>query len=240
MEELKIGDRVTVITADILKDRIGTSGVVSKIDGYPYVTFDSDGRTEAFGASKLKKEEQKMSFKVGQKVTVVGQQYEYMNSIGKTGVITKVKPEDKRPYQVENNWWYNADELKEANGMTKGELKVGSLVQLRQGEWAIVSNMSYSYDSAVVTLDTAFYTPTEEYKEDLAHNCDPDRDIMKIAEVEYFGDIVRAIRSSKPIEKLHGFKVLWQRENPKKQQLTELVDKLQKQLRDATEELEAM
>ena len=62
MENFKVGDRVTMVDASILRGYIGESGVITEINAtYHYVTFDCDGLTYGFSADKLKKEAKGMT-----------------------------------------------------------------------------------------------------------------------------------------------------------------------------------
>ena len=240
--KLEVGDRVTVLPTSYLKKYIGTSGVISKFDedGDPLVLMDIDGHNTRFYACNVKKEEQKMTFSVGQKVTVVGQQYEYMNSIGNTGVITKARLEGDHPYQIDNRWWYNADELKEVKGMQKSDLKTGMMVQTADNIWwaVILDSSSKCQQKPILMTAAGGWNPLDLYDDNLEYvgEFPGASTIQKVATCDY----LTSFFSRTPVEELTGFKVIWQRENPKKQQLTELVDKLREQLKDATDELETM
>lgn len=241
----KKGDRVIVIHDGTDSDfgefryRIGWKGTWGERNE---CTFDN-GYSIKSGCMQsnfeILKEEHKMDFKVGQKVTVVGQQYPEMDSIGYTEVITKVDQYWSRPYILDNDYSYNADELKEVKGMDKSELKDNMLVQIRTGEWGIISSLVYG-KRGIVFMDE-LKSDLDCYQNDMkACSGNDEYDIIAVATFSYLGDFLRVYRGKKTIENLMGFKVIWTRENHKKQQLTQLVDKLQKQLKEATDELEAM
>ena len=251
--EFKVNDRVTVVKPILASQErhIGLTGVIIEDKGPSFnlryvLKFDTlvdiPVGGNVWSEDELEKEE-RMDFKVGQKVTVVGQQYEYMDSIGKTGVITEVNLSGKRPYQLDNNWWYNADELKEVEGMLKSELKTGMLVQLTNGQWYITMRnhgCTKETEDILINSDGEFIY-LRRYNDDLSYNSNyPDKhSISKIATYDYLHHIFRGQKIDSP-EQLDGFKTLWQRENPKKKQLSELVDKLRGQLKEATDKLEAM
>lgn len=123
----------------------------------------------------------------------------------------------------------------------KAELKTGMLVQLTNGKWATIVRdccCTEGTKDMYVLLDGTSWDKLDYHDDNLNYigSWPEEFQIQKVATCDYMREIIKGI----PAEKLQGFKVIWQRENPKKQQLTELVSKLQAQLKDATDELEAM
>lgn len=60
--EFKVNDRVTVVSAESLKEYIGKSGIIHRMEcSYAYITFDCDGASWGFHVNKLKKEAKGMT-----------------------------------------------------------------------------------------------------------------------------------------------------------------------------------
>jgi hypothetical protein len=110
------------------------------------------------------------------------------------------------------NCW--AGNFKEIMGMIKEELKTGMLVQMRDKRWGVVVDESNSNKiNKIVLLDGNFYHLT-------MNDINPEKpkhsyyDIIKVATINYFGDLFRhATKLPGIIEKLSGFKVIWEEQN---------------------------
>jgi transcription antitermination factor NusG len=90
-----------------------------------------------------------MEFKVGDKVRILSQQYEFMDSIGKTATIESIGMKDAKPIRVDfgdDYWNYSKDEIELVKEDDKAlEFKVGDKVK-------IVTNDRSFRKGAIVTI----------------------------------------------------------------------------------------
>ena len=235
----KLGDRVRIISnSGVGRYPVGHIGKITFVDTDKAYRVDSGpGNWYSEEDLKLAKEDKRM-FKIGDRVTVVNQQYKDMNSIGYAGVIKYISSIScERQYQLSNDYWYNAGELKEANKMTKDDLKNGMLVQHKNGRWGFIQLATDYYGKQkdlIIDYKWLSQLSVETLNEALEYG---DWTIQKIATVDYVGDLFHAIQDGAKVESIGGFKVIWERQNPKVQQLESLVSKLESQLKEAQDEL---
>lgn len=102
--------------------------------------------------------------------------------------------------------------------MEKSDLKTGMLVQTKKGEWFIVQlNTNAFWDieaSLLISVETGYFFNIYEFRDTLEHiytnYCD--HDIIKIAKVDYLGNIFQALKAGLPMETITNFKIIWERQ----------------------------
>lgn len=128
--------------------------------------------------------------------------------------------------------------------MTKSELRNGMLVQLRRGSWhVIIMGAKEHMDNNVLFIDIndGCYMNINDYNDNLDYIEKSDSfEIMKIAECNYVGDVLRGIKAGIEVTDYKGFKVLWTREDSEASKVKSLIAELQGQLSAAQAKLEAL
>ena len=115
--------------------------------------------------------------------------------------------------------------------MTKSDLKTGMLVQTKEGNWYVFIGEIF------LNLSTMNNLLLRYFDNDLIYVFSSDFNIVKVANISYIGNVFRAYKENRTIEKVDGFKVIWQRESEKETQLNTLISKLKIQLEEAQKEL---
>ena len=181
---------------------------------------------------------------VGDRVTVVSAK-RCTERIGTSGVIQR--------FDSDGDAWvtFDSDERtlgfekyklkKEVKGMLKSELKTGYLVQLSNGQWATIikdCGCTEGTKDMYVYIDGSGWDSLEYHDENLKYtgSFPDDFTIQKVATCAYMMEIIAGV----PVEKLMGFKVIWQCENHKAVQLKTLCDILRGQLQKAQDELKEL
>jgi len=124
--------------------------------------------------------------------------------------------------------------------MRKDQLKTGMLVQVMNKNWYMVCNGAKKRrgeDIFLLNIVDGCYINSEKYSNDLEYDGTPGYQIVKVAECDFVGNVIRGIWGHKTPENFEGFTVIWERTDPKVAEVESLISKLQGQLKDAQEEL---
>lgn len=124
--------------------------------------------------------------------------------------------------------------------MKKDQLKTGMLVQIMNKNWYMVCNGAKKRrqdEIFLLNILDGCYISSESYSNDLEYDGSPGYQIVKVAECNFVGNVIRGIREHKSPENFKEFKVIWERTDPKVAEVEALVAKLQEQLREAQDEL---
>lgn len=141
--------------------------------------------------------------------------------------------------------WYESElekQKEEQKMFTKDQLKTGMLVQHKNNEWSVVMlGVEHGYDAKDILLNTndgLRYRRLSDYNDNLKRTWDNSGDIVKVATVGYIGDIFRTYKSSKSVESIEGFKIIYDKtKDETKDKLQKTIDTLRTQLKQAQEEL---
>jgi hypothetical protein len=195
------------------------------------------------------KEETMGNIKVNDKVKIIGEEYPHMKSIGKQGKVVDLDGfsgtgRNIRVRAEGATWCYKESELElipEEQQFTKADLRTGMLVQLRNGDVCIVMFGVKEYDDStdlIVDVNDGNKLAIDEFDDDLTDaDEDTQYDIVKVIECDYVGDVFRGIRQCKSPLGFTDVKVLYERPNPKVEQLKKRIDELKGELEKAEDEL---
>ena len=125
--------------------------------------------------------------------------------------------------------------------MKKSDLKTGMFIKLRDGAWHVVLNdLMDDMQSRCAKLNIFASASMANYNEDMTHSSTERLDIVTIANPLCTSDILSLIRSDSTgwDKKMPAnLQVIWTRNTDKEQKLSDTIDKLQKQLDEAKQEL---
>ena len=127
--------------------------------------------------------------------------------------------------------------VEEIMEFTKADLKTGMMVKTRNNSWYIVQKEAADFEGRtdyLINTDGYTYLALDKYDAnliDLAFVC---FDVIEVAEVDYIGNIFKAIENGSPIEDIKGFKVIYQRKDTRVQQLEQQMADLQKTIEEAS------
>lgn len=125
--------------------------------------------------------------------------------------------------------------------MKKSDLKTGSLVQTKNGQWWFVAkDIINEIDKNIIVNTTdkrRCFVYLSSYEEDLYNKNNEDYDIVKIAKCGYCFDFFCCGNAN--VKNLIDFEIIWEREEKLKKEieLENLINKLQRQLKETENEL---
>jgi tRNA(Phe) wybutosine-synthesizing methylase Tyw3 len=130
--------------------------------------------------------------------------------------------------------------------MNKVDLRNGMLAQMRDGAWGIIMKdamMCGEYQDVWVNIENGEWMRLSSYDNSMKYtnyDSDEEYDIVKVAECDHVRKAINGIREERAVLDMEAVKVIWERSNPKVAEVESLIQRLQGQLKDAQEQLEAL